>query len=110
MNNSMKKLPILSTIPETISAILSSCTFCMNCANHRCVYGECDYWICEDCDCITCPVCGLESHRDHEVKYAYTTMERNILNYHNKSLRPRLKFGQMYSSKKVRIYLLYPCC
>lgn len=47
---------------------------CAVCANKRWVVHGCDYYCCELCDKVLCPLCALDFHRDHSLKSNFLSM------------------------------------
>lgn len=65
---------ILSDLSKLFQDVMESRPQCTMCSNQRWIVHGTDYTLCETCDKVLCPLCALESHREHELKSNFLSM------------------------------------
>lgn len=76
---------ILFDITKQFKGMIDGRPMCAMCLNQRWIMHGSDYFFCETCQKVLCPLCALELHREHKLRNMLETMLQSSRDYIDKS-------------------------
>lgn len=102
---------VLSEVAKQFQEMIEGRPVCAMCQNHRWLMHASDYYICETCQTVLCPLCALDMHRSHKLRSTFESMLQASRDFVNKTATAKQEWTEILKQVEVRrLQKCLSCC